>query len=97
VFINFEDPRVAEFLNYRLLDAVVARTTERLGDLNGCVFFLDEIQEVEGFFWNSSFRAPSDNSRREQPPQRLASRARIVCGKIFARQVAQQKALGILG
>lgn len=55
VFINFEDPRLAEFLNYRLLDAVVARTAERLGDLNGCLFFLDEIQEVEG--WERWFHA----------------------------------------
>jgi predicted AAA+ superfamily ATPase len=55
VFINFEDPRIAEFLDFRLLDAIVARTFERLGDLSECVFFLDEIQEVEG--WERWFHA----------------------------------------
>ncbi len=45
VFVNFEDPRFADILNYELLDAIVA--VARLRRPNGSIyFFLDEVQEV---------------------------------------------------
>lgn len=55
IFVNFEDPRLTENLNHNLLDAILEATRARLGNLEHCVFFFDEIQEVKG--WERWFHA----------------------------------------
>lgn len=45
-FVNFEDPRLSEELNYKLLDQIVAFSEERRPDSKRRFFFFDEIQNV---------------------------------------------------
>lgn len=48
-FVNFEDPRLSEDLDYPLLDQIVALTTQRQTTPQAHYFFLDEIQEVKNW------------------------------------------------
>jgi uncharacterized protein len=47
LFINFEDPRLGDQLDHRLLDAIVAHQNAK--STSHCYFFLDEIQNVKGW------------------------------------------------
>ncbi len=46
IFINFEDPRLSDHLDYHLLDQIVAFNKERRPHASAHFFFLDEIQNV---------------------------------------------------
>lgn len=48
-FINFEDPRLSQDLNYRLLDEIVSCAKENRKHSSKLFFFLDEIQNVAGW------------------------------------------------
>lgn len=48
-FVNFEDPRLSQDLDYHLLDAIVAHAHSRRGNTKRHIFFLDEIQNVENW------------------------------------------------
>ena len=56
LFVNFEDPRLANALDYRLLQGFMEAFEEDRGP--GCTFFLDEIQHVEG--WERWLRGQLD-------------------------------------
>jgi predicted AAA+ superfamily ATPase len=62
LFLNFEDPRLAQRLDHRTLQALVETFDARVGP--GAAYFLDEIQAVEG--WQRWLRAQIDRggSRR---------------------------------
>lgn len=62
-FINLEDPRLSENLNYRLLDQIVDFAHEKNGDARRFYFFLDEIQNVEG--WQKWLRLKTDRPGRD--------------------------------
>ena len=48
-FVNFEDPKLSDVLNYKLLDAIVEIGHKRKIEGKEHYFFLDEIQHVEGW------------------------------------------------
>src|SRR5262245_51578143 len=48
LFVNFEDPRLATDLDYRILQALVEAFEARLGGQPATCFF-DEIQRVDGW------------------------------------------------
>jgi predicted AAA+ superfamily ATPase len=48
-FLNFEDPRLLNDLNHTLLSKLVDVAREKIKATEACYFFLDEIQNVEGF------------------------------------------------
>jgi len=59
LFVNFEDPRLAPVLDAQTLQGLVdAFESERGGD---CTYFLDEIQNVEG--WERWLRSELDRPR----------------------------------
>jgi len=57
-FLNLEDPRLSNALDHPLLDALVERFVERRAGAERLVFFLDEIQAVDG--WQRWLRARLD-------------------------------------
>ncbi len=57
-FLNFEDPRLSNALRYDTLDAFVAQFRARHDDRRPLVFFLDEIQSVDG--WQRWLRSRLD-------------------------------------
>lgn len=60
-FLNLEDPRLSNSLSYPLLDELVRRFQERHPNASKRVFFLDEIQAVEG--WERWLRSRLDRSQ----------------------------------
>ncbi len=48
-FINFEDPRLLNSLSWPILEQVVTLMTNRHGGDRNLYFFLDEIQNVDGW------------------------------------------------
>lgn len=48
-FVNFEDPRLSQDLDYKLLDQIVEFSTKKFGFSKPHYFFLDEIQEVQNW------------------------------------------------
>jgi uncharacterized protein len=62
-FLNFEDPRLTDVLNYELLDGAVKAARSMAGSNRKLYFFFDEIQNVSG--WEKWFHSrlalsPSD-------------------------------------
>lgn len=57
-FLNFEDPRLARALTWETLDLLVARFRAARAGAERRVYFLDEVQEVEG--WQRWLRARLD-------------------------------------
>lgn len=57
-FLNLEDPRLSNALSHPLLERLVERFRERHGDAERLVFFLDEVQVVEG--WERWLRSRLD-------------------------------------
>ena len=48
-YCNFEDPRLLNSLNYTLLEQIISLTRKKLPAKHACYFFLDEIQNVQGW------------------------------------------------
>jgi len=48
-FVNFEDPQLTQELEYGILDKIVTVFREHRAHQRGLYFFLDEIQNVEGW------------------------------------------------
>lgn len=78
LFINFEDPRLAGSLGPEVLQELVAAFEAHCGT-NDCVYFLDEIQRVEG--WQRWLRVQLD-----RPTQRrfvvTGSNAHLLAGEL---------------
>ena len=60
-FLNLEDPRLSRAQSYETLDLLVERYRQRHADSEPLYFFLDEIQEVEG--WQAWLRAQLERPR----------------------------------
>lgn len=58
VFLNFEDPRLANDLNFEMLEALVTGFRTRHSKVHDLYFFLDEIQGVLG--WEKWLRSQLD-------------------------------------
>jgi predicted AAA+ superfamily ATPase len=61
VFLNFEDPRLANDLNYETLEALVRGFRDEHSDVEKLYFFLDEIQGVTG--WEKWVRSKLDRPK----------------------------------
>ncbi|MBN1947541.1 MAG: ATP-binding protein [Bradymonadales bacterium] len=63
VFLNFEDPRLSRELSYQILDELVQRFRAMHQGVERLAFFLDEIQEVEGWqrWLRTQLERPSGN------------------------------------
>ena len=48
-YCNFEDPRLLGALDYSLLDQIVEMARRKVPQKRACYFFLDEIQNVQGW------------------------------------------------
>ncbi len=57
-FLNLEDPRLARFLSFEILEQLVQRFRKRHPKASRLVFFLDEIQQVDG--WQKWLRSQLD-------------------------------------
>lgn len=62
LFINFEDPRLANALHYKTLEAAVASFRKLRGGQHLLTFFFDEIQWVQG--WQKWLRARLDRPQK---------------------------------
>ncbi|MBI4124771.1 MAG: ATP-binding protein [Deltaproteobacteria bacterium] len=62
-FINFEDPRLSEDLDYKLLDRIVEMVKEKQEANRPYYFFLDEIQEVKN--WQKWFHMKLERPGRD--------------------------------
>jgi len=62
-YCNFEDPRLMNDLDYRLLDQIVSLARDEFAHDVPCYFFFDEIQHVEGWekWLHSQFERPKKN------------------------------------
>src|SRR5262245_39236431 len=60
LFLNFEDPRLSNALRHETLQTLVDAFDARVG--SGAVYFLDEIQLVEG--WQRWLRAQLDRPKK---------------------------------
>ncbi len=79
LFVNLEDPRFSEDLDYRLLDQIVVLFEERRQETRQRFFFLDEIQNVQG--WEKWL-----HSRTERPTKNrfiiTGSNAALLSGRL---------------
>src|SRR3990167_3444130 len=62
-YCNFEDPRLMNDLDYRLLDQIVSLAREEFSAGSPCYFFFDEIQNVDGWekWLHTQFERPKNN------------------------------------
>lgn len=63
VFVNFEDPRLADSLDYQLLEAVYTTFRSQVGTQENVYFFFDEIQNVH--LWEKWIHAKIERSTKD--------------------------------
>ena len=89
-FINFEDPRLSEILDFKLLDEVVAFAHKRFPNKEPIYFFFDEIQNVSG--WEKWL-----HSQVERPGQRrfavTGSNAALLAGELGAALTGRHRTI----
>ena len=86
-FINFEDPRLLDSLSWPILEQVVTMMMKRRGGDRDLYFFLDEIQNVDG--WESWLHSKLERSKHHffelnaAPRRSFNKRCSRVLSRIF--------------
>lgn len=62
-YCNFEDPRLMNDLDHKLLSRIVTLARNTISPINSCYFFFDEIQNVQGWekWLHSQLERPKNN------------------------------------
>lgn len=90
LFINFEDPRLASDLNFTTLERLVEAFEADRGE--GCAYFLDEIQWVDG--WQRWLRTQLDRPRGRRFVV-TGSNAHLLAGELGSTLTGRQHTIEV--